>query len=225
MLKVNNWDVKEIGTTNSTNKEVRNMKNSTVLYTLDQKKGYGKNESIWISEKGDLCISIKFFNISNMDLLIPLSLIYSIKDFGYSGLIKWPNDIIINNKKCIGILFETEYVKNICINEIVGIGINIIEKNSIINYSYPLIRLKNNELLFLKLFLNYLDSLSILTRNELIDKVNQYVYMKYKEIEYNNKHYVIMGFDISGKLLLKEKYSNQFIKVKNSYFLNDYKSF
>ena len=170
-MKINNWNIKKINSTNSTNKTIKKMNPLTVLYTLDQKKGYGKNESTWISKKGDLCFSIKFSKINNLDLLIPLSLIYSIKDFGYSGLVKWPNDIIIDNRKCMGILFEKEYIKNTCINEIVGIGINIIEKKSIINYSYSLQRLKNKEWLFLKSFLNYLDKLSFLSREELINEI------------------------------------------------------
>ena len=48
---------------------------------------------------------------------------------------KWPNDIIINNKKVAGILIETSVSKKFVTQLIIGIGVNIKSEPNNVNYS------------------------------------------------------------------------------------------
>ena len=48
---------------------------------------------------------------------------------------KWPNDIIINNKKVAGILIETSVSKKFITQLIIGIGVNIKSEPNNVKYS------------------------------------------------------------------------------------------
>ncbi len=94
-----------------------------------QTSGRGRLGRSWLSMKGDtLCMSICVKNKyrEGFTLLVALAVYDALKDF-CSGLklqVKWPNDIICENKKLCGILCErvNEYT-------IIGIGINVNDKN------------------------------------------------------------------------------------------------
>ncbi len=45
--------------------------------------------------------------------------------FGLASEIKWPNDIMVNNKKIAGILVESSITKNSIDYVIVGVGLNV----------------------------------------------------------------------------------------------------
>ncbi len=94
-----------------------------------QTSGRGRLGRCWLSEKGDtLCMSIAVKNeyAEGFTLLVSLAVYDALKAFcGDKNLqIKWPNDIIAENKKLSGILCErvNEYT-------VIGIGINVNSKS------------------------------------------------------------------------------------------------
>lgn len=222
MEKNNKWKIKKIDSCLSTNIEIRKEKNMSIIYTLYQKQGYGKCCSSWISFKGDLAFSMSTNSNLNMDFIILLSLISALKRFGYNAYIKWPNDIMVDNKKAVGVLFESLYKGNNYIKTIIGVGINILEKKEL-PYSINLLNLKGNELKFIYCFLEFVDLFSKYNRYDLREKINKHIYMFGKDVLYMNKNYVILGFSENGRLLLKEKNKTNYLEVSNSSFLNDYK--
>ena len=116
-----------------------NIKPSIIL-SERQTKGRGTMGKKWISQKGNLFLSI-FFDISKKKInfkkfaILNAYLLKSIlaKKFSNKIKIKWPNDLLFKKKKICGILQET--VKRL--NKeflIVGIGINLIKNPIISNY-------------------------------------------------------------------------------------------
>lgn len=94
-----------------------------------QVSGRGRLGRSWLSEKGDtLCMSIAVKNeyCEGFTLLVSLAVYDALMPFcGDKTLqIKWPNDIISQNKKLCGILCErvNEYT-------VIGVGININSKS------------------------------------------------------------------------------------------------
>lgn len=94
-----------------------------------QTAGRGRMGRSWLSIKGDtLCMSIalKTPYAEGFTLLVALAVYDALKPFsGEKELkVKWPNDIICENKKLCGILCErvSEYT-------VIGIGININSKS------------------------------------------------------------------------------------------------
>mgnify|MGYP005788033703 CR=1 FL=1 len=221
-MEHNRWKIKKINSCLSTNIEACKENNMSMVYTLHQKQGYGKSRSNWISDKGDLALSISIDSNLNMDIIIPLSLILTLKKFGYESYVKWPNDIMVGNKKAIGVLFESLYNGDKYLKTIIGIGVNILEKKEL-PYSINLAKLKNKELEFIYCFLDFVELFRIKSRDVLRKKINKHIYMFGKEVLYMDKNYVIYGFGEDGGLLLKEKNMDNFLEVYKSNFLNDYK--
>ena len=124
-------------TTRSTNKDSwelykKNNQTRILVITDNQTNGTGRGNNNWIStpNKSITCSFLfkkKFDNINLHSLLIPLSIINGIKKFTNINLqVKWPNDIVYENKKISGVLIETKKNNPQSLFN-VGIGINVNE--------------------------------------------------------------------------------------------------
>jgi BirA family biotin operon repressor/biotin-[acetyl-CoA-carboxylase] ligase len=158
-LKENDIDIRIFSSIDSTNDECKRQcfdKKYLLITAEEQTKGRGRSGKNWISQKlGNVYMSFAFNNnLKNSPIsLITGVIVHSIlakitqsKGFG----LKWPNDILLKNKKIGGILVENEIQGN-KIKTIIGIGINfnleereswwgdlsefskIIERNNLIN--------------------------------------------------------------------------------------------
>ena len=105
------------------------VKNGMLIITDYQKKGRGRRGNKWISTPGNnLTFSLileknKQYNSGLFSILSGLAIVKGIQQFtGIKCSLKWPNDIILNDKKIGGILIET---KNDNPYLVIGIGINV----------------------------------------------------------------------------------------------------
>jgi len=55
-----------------------------------------------------------------------LALVDALKTFGLSAQIKWPNDVLINGKKCAGILVESVWTGDALDASVLGMGVNVL---------------------------------------------------------------------------------------------------
>ncbi len=98
-----------------------------------QTEGRGRRNNTWISNKGNFYLSVRIKNKikKNYHLTTYMAgiVVYNIlKIYLRNNLdifIKWPNDILINNKKVGGILIESVSTGGKVNDVIIGIGINI----------------------------------------------------------------------------------------------------
>ncbi|WP_394759486.1 biotin--[acetyl-CoA-carboxylase] ligase, partial [Flavobacterium sp.] len=114
------------------------LENYTVVTTKYQTKGKGQMGSSWSSEDNkNLIVSILIKNIIfsineifNLNIVVAVSIIQVLNDLNISHLnIKWPNDIMAENRKIAGILIENSIKENGKIESIVGIGMNVNQTN------------------------------------------------------------------------------------------------
>ena len=106
----------------------------TVIMADFQSKGKGQRNQSWVSEKyKNLLVSIfvnsSFLNTKSIFYLSKITAL-ALREFIYDTLqmetlIKWPNDIIIGDKKIAGILIENQWKNNYIKSSIIGLGINI----------------------------------------------------------------------------------------------------
>ncbi len=114
------------------------LENFTIVLAKTQNKGRGQQGSIWLSEPGknlitSVLISNTLSDIKDIFLLnfsVALSITRALEYLEIPSIsIKWPNDIMAGNKKIAGILIENLIKENGKIESIVGIGLNVNQKN------------------------------------------------------------------------------------------------
>jgi len=95
-----------------------------------QTAGRGRLGRSWFSPLGGLAMSVVFKpplgHLPYMVMIASLAVVKAIKKVtGLRCSIKWPNDVLIGDKKVCGILIESEVVSGQVNFVIVGIGVNI----------------------------------------------------------------------------------------------------
>lgn len=105
----------------------------TVIVTDHQLAGRGQRGNTWQSDEGkNLTFSVilnpTFLRLQDQFLLSIITSL-AINDFldalGVNSKIKWPNDVMVGEKKICGILVENQVNGNKLTNSIIGIGLNV----------------------------------------------------------------------------------------------------
>ena len=141
-MKFKKFNFKNVNSTNDIAiRLIRKTRNKFGIIIADkQKKGRGQHGKKWISNKGNLFVSI-FFSLEKINMSLQqltkanFFLIKKILSRYYKKeiSIKSPNDLLVNKKKICGILQETLKKANTTYF-IVGVGINLIKSPYIKNY-------------------------------------------------------------------------------------------
>ncbi|HON17655.1 MAG TPA: biotin--[acetyl-CoA-carboxylase] ligase [Salinivirgaceae bacterium] len=125
----------KVDSTNSEIKRMGDLPNGFCLATHFQENGRGQMGNRWESEYGKNILASYFFKVNipvEQSFLVSMATALSIAQFLESYTenvqIKWPNDILLNKKKVAGILIENEIQGETIVKSILGIGININQK-------------------------------------------------------------------------------------------------
>ena len=102
----------------------------TVILADEQTAGKGRMKRVWLSPKGNIAMSVILYpglaNLPSLIMLASLAVLHGIKTAtGLKSQIKWPNDVLINNRKVCGILIENDVQGDRVNYSILGIGVNI----------------------------------------------------------------------------------------------------
>ena len=121
----------------STNNYLRHLANSgaphgSAVIAKEQTQGKGRRGKKWLSAENEgLWMSVLLMpkvepkDASKITLIAGLSVCQALKELSFDASIKWPNDIIIDNKKVCGILTEMNAKAEKVEFVIVGIGVNV----------------------------------------------------------------------------------------------------
>ena len=121
--------------TASTNDDARDEKyrEGDVVWADFQTAGRGQRGHVWHSQRGEnLTFSVVLeplfvaiaeqFSVSE---IVALSLVDMLAEYGIEAKIKWTNDIYVGDKKLVGILIEHSLAATTLRRTIVGVGINV----------------------------------------------------------------------------------------------------
>ena len=148
MLNINNTKVILFKTIDSTNNEAqriienKNIDSPIWIISESQKNGRGRSNNLWISKKGNFFGTLIIPIVWDLNILpilscvVALSVHESILNFCTNRedlKIKWPNDILFQDKKISGILIENQISKKEKFS-IIGIGVNINSSPTDLNY-------------------------------------------------------------------------------------------
>ena len=124
----------EINSTNTYSKEhVNELHDKDVIYTFKQTAGRGRFDRKWVDlGSGNIYLSIILKPsldlkqvYSNLTQYTALKLAETFEKYNVIPQIKWPNDILIDEKKISGILAETVFKQNQLQGLIIGVGVNL----------------------------------------------------------------------------------------------------
>lgn len=152
-------DIIWLGSTDSTNEEAKRriteIDNLSVLSVLEQTAGRGQRGNSWSSTPGEnltFSIILKFSIpggpeeilrpvLAHEQLILTQITSVSVIEFlcrhGIKAKIKWPNDIYVGSEKICGMLIENSIRGNHISSSIIGIGLNINQKNFDVNIPNP----------------------------------------------------------------------------------------
>lgn len=111
----------------------RGAPEGTVIFANEQIKGRGRLGRTWFSPAGKSILTSIILKPPLPPENIPLLMCFSaialcelIKhEFSLPALIRWPNDVMINNKKAGGIIVESRFTNKMLGTTVVGIGFNV----------------------------------------------------------------------------------------------------
>lgn len=134
----------KLNATNSTNSYLRalsieeNVEDYTTVVAKHQTNGRGQMGSVWSSETSKNLTFSVFKDVSKMYIEHPfyistataLAILKTLQGLNIPKLsVKWPNDILSENKKICGILIENVIKQNNLYASIIGIGLNVNQKS------------------------------------------------------------------------------------------------
>jgi BirA family biotin operon repressor/biotin-[acetyl-CoA-carboxylase] ligase len=112
------------------------LSSGTVVVAREQHSGRGQRSNVWTTEPGKnlTCSVILFSGIKAkysfyMNIIASLAVRKTLEDLGVSSKIKWPNDILVGEKKIAGILIDNQIQGKSIASSILGLGLNVNQKN------------------------------------------------------------------------------------------------
>jgi len=122
-----------VSSTNDLAKELAEKRcEEFIVLAESQTSGRGRNERSWYSPPGGLYFSLvlrpdfDFDKYPLIGLAMGLAIAQILDDLGIEAKLKWPNDVLVNDKKIAGILAESKHNYFV-----VGVGVNVN------NYDFP----------------------------------------------------------------------------------------
>lgn len=111
--------------------ETFNKHKITTIIANEQTEGIGRRGRYWYSPKGENIYATFYFylpketlHLQSLALVLAYSLSIVLKQKGLCPEVRWPNDVLLSEKKISGILCEAQ-LQNEGINVFLGIGINV----------------------------------------------------------------------------------------------------
>lgn len=121
-------------TLDSTNDMAKKMgltaEEGTVVIAEMQESGRGRKGDRWVSPKGGIWLSVILkpgilpAHAPRLTLMAGVAVASTIRQFGAEASIKWPNDVVIGDRKVCGILTEMDAEADHIGFVVIGIGIN-----------------------------------------------------------------------------------------------------
>jgi BirA family biotin operon repressor/biotin-[acetyl-CoA-carboxylase] ligase len=206
---------------------IHDYKDRDVIFAFNQTKGHGRINRPWSSNKDSLTFSILFKddflynNYDSLSIISAVSVMQVLQKKIDNVLIKWPNDIMVNNKKICGILAESR-ISNKMDGLILGIGLNVNNKSFDASLNATSLYIESNKEEDIELLLNEILQTLFLniellkkglsTHIEFINK-NNYLYNKYAFAVINNKKELVKVLNVSTNNNLIVELNNEKIEV------------
>ena len=211
----------------STNDYIKKNSNSldegTIVLSKIQTSGRGRSNHTWMSVEGNLYFSFLLNGYISRSKIFELltkvsnAIIRLLKDFNIDAKIKYPNDILIEDKKICGILIESygaleiDYV-------VVGVGINVNQVNfkELNDIAISMKNVLGEEIDINKVLEKFIHNYNFIADHPstiLFDEYLQCSMIIGKKIDINGKSYLLKGISEKGKLIIENNNIIEYINL------------
>jgi len=200
------------------------FENFTTVMAENQTNGKGQMGAVWVSEKGKNLIMSTLVKdivknaeeVFHLNVAVAVAIVEVLEALELPNLaIKWPNDIMSDEKKVAGILIENRFKSNTKIESIVGIGLNVNQRDFtsfpkasslvlLMKKEYDIEQLLEEIVLKIKQNCKLINSNSsaILWKKYLNYLFKKDIEMPFEDASKNNFYGTILGVTHEGKLKL-----------------------
>lgn len=201
----------------STNTELMrryaDYENYTILTTDHQTTGRGRLDRRWIDNSyGNLMFSVLLkdlvvlSDVNKLNYTVCAAIITTLYKFGIDSEYKWPNDIIVSNKKIAGVLIETKLIGDELI-VVIGQGINVNNKSSSQEEYIYMSNILNKNISKDEVLDEFIDNFKTYFLNDSAFELCKYKHSYYnKTIVIDNTKYVVGDINPDGSIILTDEY-------------------
>ena len=194
------------------------FENKDIIMAEIQTAGKGRKGRKWSSETGGLYFTIilkpseiKAEQASSLTQIMAISVCKAVRNLGVKAYLKWPNDVLFKGKKFCGILSEAVTKDNALKGIVIGVGINVEQKNIVSEKPFTTLvemGLKvSKSVLVEEIFSNFLNA----QQKDFTQDFKNFCPAINKEIIIDGKKGVFEDIDIAGRMILKTEKGREVI--------------
>jgi len=211
----------------------------TVVVCDEMSEGRGRLGRSWVAPNGGLWFTVVLRppplpNLQLLSLATGLAVAKSIRElYGIDARLKWPNDVLINDKKVCGVLIEARAEADLIKYVLVGVGINVNNElpKELLNSATTLSRVTGKVIPRLPLLLTVLKNVdgtySLIREGRSEVVIKEWVrcsatigrYVRADVIGGNTVEGLAVSIDRYGRLVIKTKEGNVAISAGDIYHL------
>ena len=212
-------------------KEKNKNKDIKICIAEEQTKGRGRRGKSWISPKfKNIYFSLNSYlkkeDLSGLSIAVALSVSKVLKKINVMSLIKWPNDLLVGNKKICGILIETAKVGELT-KVVIGIGINVnMEYSELIDQEWTSIKLEKKQSVDRNSIITEMINQLCITLNKFEQEEFDYFLNKFKSLDLlkdkeftlkdkPNETFIGKGIDNKGLLIAQNLKDQRIVKFSS----------
>ena len=212
-------------------KEKNKNKDIKICIAEEQTKGRGRRGKSWISPKfKNIYFSLNSFlkkeDLSGLSIAVALSVSKVLNKINVMSLIKWPNDLLVGNKKICGILIETAKVGELT-KVVIGIGINVnMEYSELIDQEWTSIKLEKKQSVDRNSIITEMINQLCITLNKFEQEEFDYFLNKFKSLDLlkdkeftlkdkPNETFIGKGIDNKGLLIAQNLKDQRIVKFSS----------
>lgn len=215
-MKINKIVLDSVNSTNKYCKDnIDKLSSFDIVIANEQTSGYGRFNRNWHQEKGNsIALSlvyksnINLAEVGRFSIVTSVSILNVLLKYIDNVAVKWPNDILINDKKVCGILVETLNCDGLT-NLIIGVGLNVNNtdfKNDLSNIATSLFiekkKMTNIDLITDEIILEMFNNITNISQNysSLHQKYIDYSVVLGRKIQFKGKCYKIINILENGHI-------------------------
>ena len=203
---------KSLESTNSYMKtHLGSFKDGDIICAEVQTAGKGRRSNIWLSNKGDLHMSLFIDNTKKKDslfdviLMVTNTILKVVQNCGIDAKIKYPNDIVVGRKKIAGILIERILGEQDSF--VVGIGLNVVTEDfsSIYKRGTSILLETKQQYDYRDILQDFINEFNELRSCKSCDLYNNYLKNNViigNTIIHENENYYVKTVNLEGKVVL-----------------------